>query len=125
METHAPSLGDQIARLRGTAQARETCVQWLDALIASIFARIFSRLEQILQLWQAGDLPLPAPSHPRHTQHRPAHPKSARAPRSTRQRPRVTKPRRTTPVIHLPRPTTPTPTSTRPRRRRSTARAPP
>ena len=67
MERHAPSLGDQIARLRGAPAAREKCA-WcpaaLDALIAAIFARIFGRLEQLLQLWQSGQFPSPRPAPP-------------------------------------------------------------
>ena len=64
MENHSPSLGDQIARLRGAAQAEESCA-WLPdalhALIMACFARIFSRLERFIQLWQAGQLLPPPP----------------------------------------------------------------
>ena len=62
MEMSSPSLSDQLLRLRHTAQAVESRA-WLPeaihALIAAIFARLFSRLEHIIQLWQAGQLPLP------------------------------------------------------------------
>ncbi len=62
METHAPSLGDKIAHLRRTAQAQEKCA-WIPsaihALIMAALARIFGRLENIFQLWQAGTLPAP------------------------------------------------------------------
>ena len=55
-------LGAQIANLQTAIAARETCA-WLPAtlhaMIAAIFARIFGRLEQILLLWQSGNLPLP------------------------------------------------------------------
>ena len=84
MERHAPSLGDQIARLRGAPAAREKCA-WcpaaLDALIAAIFARIFGRLEQLLQLWQSGQFPVP-PARP--TIHaNAARPNSAPVPRQS------------------------------------------
>ena len=78
MENQSPSLGDQIARLRHTAQARENCA-WcpaaVHALIAAIFARIFGRLERVLLLWQAGTLPT-APAR------RAAEPDRAGAPRT-------------------------------------------
>ena len=64
MESHSPSLGDQFARLRDTAQAQERCAWFpaaLHALIMACLVRLFGRLEQIFQLWQAGNLPLPAP----------------------------------------------------------------
>ena len=68
METHTPSLGDQIARLRGTAQAQEKCA-WIPAaihaLIIAVLTRIFGRLEQIFHLWQSGDLPAPQIRTPR------------------------------------------------------------
>ena len=38
----------------------------LHALIAAIFARIFDRLEQLLQLWQSGTLPVPPVRQPTH-----------------------------------------------------------
>ena len=60
MENQSPSLGDQIARLRGAAQVEENGT-WLPdplhAIITACLARLFSRLEQILQLWQIGALP--------------------------------------------------------------------
>ena len=56
-------LGAQIASLR-TAPAASTAAcgmlsNALHALIAAILARIFGRLEQILLLWQTGNLPTP------------------------------------------------------------------
>ena len=63
MHNRSPALSEQIAGLRNTAQARKETRVWLpaaiDALIAAIFARIFGRLEQLLLLWQTGQLPAP------------------------------------------------------------------
>lgn len=65
MEGTSPSLGDQLAGLRHSAQARpENCALLpaaIHALIAAIFAKVFARLEQLLALWQAGTLPAPRP----------------------------------------------------------------
>ena len=75
MENQTPSLGDALAGLRHTVQApREKCVFLpapIQAVIAAIFARIFGRLEQILLLWQAGQLPAPQPREPREAAARP------------------------------------------------------
>ena len=61
----SPSLGDQFAGLREIAQARPENRAFFPAaihtLIMACFARIFARLEQLLTLWQAGNLPVPAP----------------------------------------------------------------
>ena len=63
MHTRSPALSEQIAGLRNTAQAGQETRVWLpaaiDAFIAAIFARIFGRLEQLLLLWQTGELPAP------------------------------------------------------------------
>ena len=60
MESQSPSLGDKIARLRGAAQVEENGT-WLPdplhALIMACLARLFGRLEQILQFWQTGAPP--------------------------------------------------------------------
>lgn len=51
-----------------TATQAEATRAWLSApfqtLILSILARLFGRLEQLLQLWQSGQFPLPQPSNP-------------------------------------------------------------
>ena len=60
MLIHSPALSDQFARLRIAAQAQETRA-WIptavQALITAILVRLFSRLEQMLLLWQSGTLP--------------------------------------------------------------------
>ena len=66
-----PSLTDQCATLRSPAPSGACGMlsNALHAMIAAIFARIFGRLEQIILLWQAGNLPTPATrpmSTPRH-----------------------------------------------------------
>ncbi|MCC6719260.1 MAG: hypothetical protein IT555_15360 [Acetobacteraceae bacterium] len=62
MEPQSSPLGDAIARLRGTAQAEESCA-WspygIHALIMACLVRLFARLEQIFQLWESGNLPPP------------------------------------------------------------------
>ena len=82
MKTPHPSLGDQIARLHGTMQTQEKCA-WIPTaihtLIMAALARIFTRLEALLQLWQSGTLPLPTPA-PRP---RPQHPARQSVPRPT------------------------------------------
>ncbi len=91
MKTHAPSLGDQIARLHGTVLAQEKCA-WIPApihtLIIAVLACIFTRLEALLHLWQSGTLPLPTPlaaPRPQHSARHPSpHPTSIRAHRRTR-----------------------------------------
>ena len=62
----------------------------LDALIAAIFARIFARLEQLLALWQSGNLPLPPIRDPQSRLR-------ATSPRPTRARTRHTCARTSTP----------------------------
>ena len=66
MPSYPPTLADRLSRRRSDAPARENRAWSLDALIAAIFARIFARLEQLLLLWQSGDLPLPQPSRKPH-----------------------------------------------------------
>ncbi len=67
MPSLSSSLAADLALLRSTAPAvddRGWLPASLHALIAAIFARIFERLEQLLQLWQSGALPLiPQPAH--------------------------------------------------------------
>ncbi len=70
MSVQPTPLGAQIASLRkaGTAPSgadRRMLSAALHALIAAIFARIFDRLEQILLLWQSGQLPAPLIRAPR------------------------------------------------------------
>ena len=64
MSVKPTPLGTQIASLRKAGAApsgadRGRLSTALHTLIAAIFARIFDRLEQILLLWQAGQLPKP------------------------------------------------------------------
>ena len=63
METQPPSLASQLAQLHTAASAADAPC-WLPdsvhALIMACLARIFGRLEQLLQLWQTGSLPQPA-----------------------------------------------------------------
>ena len=94
METPHPSLGDQIARLHGTMQTQEKCA-WIPTaihtLIMAALARIFGRLEHLLQFWQAGTLPLATLSAAPRTQHPPRQPAprliSARRTRTAKPRP--------------------------------------
>ena len=62
MDSHSPALSEQIAGLRRAVQAAPAAA-WLPAtlhaLIIACFARLFTRLEQMLQLWQSGDLVIP------------------------------------------------------------------
>ena len=62
MKPLPPSLATHLASLRDADPApsgagRRIMSKSLDVLIAAIFARIFARLEQILRLWQSGNLP--------------------------------------------------------------------
>ena len=134
-------LGAQIANLKTVTTARQTRARLPDVLhilIAAILARIFDRLEQIIALWQSGNLPAPSPRRPN-----PSAPAAAPCPPSprtqghpARQGPRT---RARTPIpapTAIIRRTTPTPTipsaakdrrCLRPPRRRRIrpARAPP
>ena len=62
MSIQPTPLGDQFTRINQALQAQEKCA-WVPAaihnLIMAILARIFGRLDQMLQLWQAGALPAP------------------------------------------------------------------
>ena len=62
MDSHSPALSEQIVGLRRAVQAAPAAA-WLPAtlhaLIIACFARLFTRLEQMLQLWQSGDLVIP------------------------------------------------------------------
>ena len=61
METQPPPLAAQLAGLRAATTSNDDRTMLpaaLHALIAAIFARLFDRLEQILLLWQSGQLPL-------------------------------------------------------------------
>jgi len=66
MESPSPSLGDKIAHLRGSVQVQESCA-WipasLHALIIACLVHIFGHLEDLVRLWQAGALVVPAPSN--------------------------------------------------------------
>ena len=151
METKSSPLAGQLAGLRAAITSNDDR-GWLSAslhaMIAAIFARIFDRLEQILVLWQSGQLPPPQPNAPLQIQRHPAHPDSmcARAPHrqsartpglqahasppatrrsSQRTRARAASSRttyRATPAI---RRATTTASSARPRRRSCASRAPP
>ena len=65
METHPPSLSTQLAALRSTVPTGPVEGYWvLNSVIETIFAallRVFSRLEDMVELWQTGLLPLPTP----------------------------------------------------------------
>ena len=69
MELPAAPLSDQLTSLRTTLTAAEA-PRWMPdrvhALIIACLARIFARLEHVLTLWQAGQLP-PLPTHPAST----------------------------------------------------------
>ena len=135
METHAPSLGDRIAHLRQAAQAEETRA-WIPAaihaLIIAALVRIFTRLEQVLALWQAGQLSPSAIRRPTSSvrvagSRRDSAPRATRPHRATRtqavpphaRRPRNT-PQATTPTATAPAGTRPAvPPGQRPRQGRS------
>ena len=87
-----PPLADQMAQLHTALRAEGTCA-WLPeavhALIAAFLARIFGRLEQLLQLWQSGNFPAPQPQRPADPAARPRPPCVRRAPASARSRHRT------------------------------------
>ena len=60
METHTLSLGDQIARMHDAVHAQDRCA-WIPpaihALLIACLARIFGRLENLVRMWQDGQLP--------------------------------------------------------------------
>ena len=113
MEKHAPSFGDKFAHLRQAAQAQEKCA-WIPSaihtLIMAALARIFGRLEQLFQLWQAGTLPAPLvrrpPARPRTAAARPfSRPSVCQARRRAPEiRPRATRPTASHPVHGVPKP---------------------
>ena len=129
MSVHPTPLGAQIASLRkaGTAPPgadRRMLSKSLHALIAAIFARIFDRLEQILLLWQSGQLPAPPIRAPRAATLPRQHPAKPRRHRA-RQRIRtpLTKPQAPNrhrapnpPATSAPFATTPSPVRPRPAR---------
>ena len=67
MLIQSPALTTQFASLHTALRAQGTCV-WIPASIHTIImaclARIFGRLEQLLLLWQSGELPLLAVQNP-------------------------------------------------------------
>ncbi len=72
MEPHPSPLSDQAAGLCSNAQApredRALLPAALHTLIAAVLARLFDRLEQLLQAWLAGTLaPPPARNNTPHT----------------------------------------------------------
>ena len=69
MTPSTPPLSAQIATLRlavpsGTATGNRGLHSYIIELICACLTRIFSRLEQMAQLWQDGALPIPAPRNP-------------------------------------------------------------
>ncbi len=68
MATQPTPLSAQIAALRTTVPAGTAEGSRLHhsiiAIISAILTRLFTRLERMVELWQAGTLPLPAPRHP-------------------------------------------------------------
>ena len=125
MELPATPLSDQLASLRTTLTAAEA-PRWMPdrvhALIIACLARIFARLEHVLTLWQAGQLP--APPHPASTPQRAQNP---RMPSPRMPSPRMPSPRQTTPYRATLSPSTPAtaPSVTRPDRQRKPAHAVP
>ena len=110
MENRPSSLGDKFACLRDTAQARKETCAWIPdaihALIIAALVRIFTRLEQIFALWQAGQLPPPAIRSLRaSTARRGTTPRATRSNRATRA-PKV--PPRLRVQRNRPQPTAPT-----------------
>ena len=86
MSVHA-SLGAPIATPQTRPFGRETCALFpaaLDALITAILARLFARLEQLLDLCRSGTLPVPAIRQPDVRT-----PAAAPRPASARDRPRA------------------------------------
>ena len=84
MESPTTSLSDQLAGLCTTLTAGEAPCWMPDrvhALIIACLARIFARLENVLTLWQAGQLP-PLPPRPASTAPRTQNPR-APGPRQT------------------------------------------
>ncbi len=67
MSVHPTPLAQQVAHIRGAILTQEKCV-WIPAvvhaLIIACLARIFGRLEEMIRLWQSGQLPLPPAPRP-------------------------------------------------------------
>ena len=67
MKTPSPGLAAQLAQLHHAPLGRETCA-WVPAavqdLIIAWLTRIFASLEQLVRLWQAGQLPSPPSARP-------------------------------------------------------------
>ncbi len=105
MEPSPATLAERVGTLRASAQADSARASCLHALIMSVLARIFGRLEQMLLLWQSGELPLPQPAPPRTRHPRPRHSRTASSRRTARRRQRMA--RRQSPPPGL-RPRTPT-----------------
>ena len=86
MKPIPPSLNAQLAALRTSVPTGPVEGYWLcNSIIEMIYAcltRLFAQLEAMVQLWQAGALPIPAPRTP--ASRDPAIPAPARHPRRTR-----------------------------------------
>ena len=116
-----PLLAEQVAailaRIHASVEdhhARPGLVAALHALILSAFARLFTRLETLVALWQAGQLPATAA--------RPQAPMPApRTQAASRPTPRHTKPRQHTPKDRI---NPPTPAARLPRAKNSHGRHP-
>ena len=135
MENQPLPLGAQIAGLRSAALAQERCA-WIPpaihALIIACLARLLGRLAEMLQLWQSGQLPLPATTP---TRTKPTRATSKRTSRSGTARHDFRSPRRTPRPIQAPRARHPNPAHNpapsphasppRPRTRAPSSRAPP
>lgn len=94
MTQHPSPLGDAIANLRKAPAGthRGMLPEALHTLITAILARIFARLEAILRLWQAGELPTPTPRHRAAAPARQASNRQTSAPQRARRRATIAKP---------------------------------
>ena len=107
--TPPPPLAEQVAalaadlRLEAARQGEESgIIAALQALILISLARIFTSLERMVALWQAGLLPPPAPRRPRvATQHPRSVAPTPRRPRARRHS-RATAPRSPAPLAPEP-----------------------
>ncbi len=67
MSVSSTPLARQVATIRGAILTQEKCA-WIPAgvhaLIIACLARIFGRLEEMIRLWQSGQLPPPPASRP-------------------------------------------------------------
>ena len=85
MSIQPPPLATRFASLHATIAAcpyRGWLPRSLHALILAALARVFGRLEQLLLLWQAGQLPTPK-SRPPERREGPTLPSSPRQPKAT------------------------------------------